>query len=92
MNCKRCGAVLPSEGYMCKVCGALMDQEQIAAQKENMKANPTTKRPTLFSEQYGVKKEYQPAETSNKGLMAAVMLIIVVFLIAISLIIFLVKR
>ena len=34
MYCKRCGAALPSEGYVCKSCGAMMSEEQIKMQKE----------------------------------------------------------
>lgn len=92
MNCRRCGSVLPSEGFVCKVCGALMDTEQIQNQKANMQKQ-ANQRPNLMSEQNGKYHiEHNTESVSNKGLMAAVMLIIIAFLIIISLIIFFIKR
>ena len=34
MKCSRCGSPLPSDGIVCKFCGALMDQKQIAYQNK----------------------------------------------------------
>ena len=33
MYCKKCGAALPSTGFVCRSCGAMMDEEQIKMQK-----------------------------------------------------------
>ena len=49
MFCKKCNNPLPSEGYICKFCGALMTQEQIATQKENMKNNIGKGNPNYLS-------------------------------------------
>ena len=91
MNCKRCGAVLPSEGFVCKECGMLMDKDQIASQKDKMRSN-LGKTPSLMSVQNGGKIVYNDDKQANKGLLAAVMLVVVVFLVALSLIIFFIKR
>lgn len=37
MYCKKCGAALPSHGFVCKSCGTMMDSDQIKEQKEYMK-------------------------------------------------------
>ena len=34
MHCKKCGSSLPSHGFICLSCGAMMDSEQIKLQKE----------------------------------------------------------
>ena len=34
MKCNRCGSPLPSDGMVCKFCGALMDQKQISYQNK----------------------------------------------------------
>ena len=36
MYCKKCGAALPSTGFVCRSCGAMMDEEQIKTQKRFM--------------------------------------------------------
>ena len=33
MYCKKCGAALPSRGFICKSCGMMMDVNQIKEQK-----------------------------------------------------------
>ena len=60
MKCSRCGSPLPSDGIVCKFCGALMDQKQIAYQ--NKMRDNDNKRITLLSEKYGHenKIEYCP--------------------------------
>ena len=51
MKCSRCGSPLPSDGIVCKFCGALMDQKQIAYQ--NKMKDKNSERIVLLSEKYG---------------------------------------
>ena len=37
MYCKKCGFALPSHGYICLNCGAMMSKEQIDKQKKFFK-------------------------------------------------------
>ncbi len=93
MFCKKCNNPLPSEGYICKFCGALMTQEQIATQKENMKNNIGKGNPNYLSKKFGRTKEVEyNTYKDNKSVMGAAMLIIFVFLIVLSIIIFFIKR
>ncbi len=93
MFCKRCNNPLPSEGFVCKFCGALMSEEQIKTQKENMKNNSlkgvlaSSKYSNLNKIKYNTNKD-----NDNKALMGAVMFIVIVFLIIVSIIIFFLKR
>jgi uncharacterized membrane protein YvbJ len=92
MICKRCGKPLPSEGYMCKFCGAMMDEEQIKEQKELTKQN-INKRPTFISEKYGRKHDIiYNDEENNRDLMKTIFFLIFIFLIVISIIIFLINK
>ena len=43
MYCKKCGAALPSRGFICKSCGTLMDGDQIKMQKEYMRSEENKK-------------------------------------------------
>ena len=43
MKCNRCGSPLPSDGMVCKFCGALMDQKQISYQNKMKDKNFTLK-------------------------------------------------
>ena len=89
MFCKRCGSALPSEGFICKVCGAMMDQEQINEQRKFIKENERKVKPLLMSQKYGRKNNIvYNDEKTNTGLMSAVLFIIIVFLVVLSLIIF----
>ena len=36
MFCKRCGSALPSHGFICPKCGAMMNAEQIKKQKDSI--------------------------------------------------------
>ncbi len=66
VNCKRCHAPLPATGYICNHCGAMMSQEQIEMQKENLKNQP--QRIELVSEKYGHKKQiFEARETKKKS-------------------------
>ena len=53
MYCKKCGAALPSHGFICKRCGTLMDSDQIKEQKEYMKNEDNQKvEVNLISDKY----------------------------------------
>lgn len=91
MFCKRCNNPLPSEGFVCKFCGALMSEDQIKMQKENMKNN-SLKGVTTNSKYRSFNKIKYNTNNDNKPLMGAAMLIVIVFLIVISIIIFFLKK
>ncbi len=90
MVCKKCGKPLPNEGAICTFCGVMMQQDQL---KEQMKMqDPNQKlRAHLLSDKYGVNKdivyEKDKSPKENKFLGAAVILIIVLFLIVLAIII-----
>ena len=86
MKCKNCGNSLPSEGIVCKFCGALMDQSQINYQ--NKMKDKDNKRITLLSEKYGHenKIEYRE-EKENKILGLVVIIFILVILIVFAILI-----
>ena len=90
MNCKRCGSVLPSKGYICLECGAMMDEEQIKVQQENLKKQPQNNR--TFSDNYNIDKNIKPREENDRSLPIAAFIIVVVFLVVISILIFLLKK
>lgn len=85
MNCKRCNAPLPSTGYVCSRCGAMMSIEQIQEQKENLKQNTSYNRSELVSEKYGGKKQIFEGrrEEKNSLLLIIVMFSILIFLLVI---------
>ena len=86
MKCKNCGKPLPSDGIVCKFCGALMDQSQINYQ--NKMKDKNDKKITLLSEKYGHenKIEYRE-EKENKVLGLIVIAIILVFLIVLAILV-----
>lgn len=51
MTCRNCGKPLPSDGIVCKFCGALMNQSEINYQ--NKMRDNDNKKITLLSEKYG---------------------------------------
>lgn len=86
MTCRNCGKPLPSDGIVCKFCGALMDQSQINYQ--NKMKDKNDKKITLLSEKYGHenKIEYRE-EKENKVLGLIVIAIILVFLIVLAILV-----
>ena len=82
MFCKRCGASLPSTGFLCTNCGFMMDTEQIKQQKEFMKENKQGKNVEMISERYGKNKIlYQKREKEkNSILKSALFLFFLLFL------------
>lgn len=86
MKCSRCGSPLPSDGIVCKFCGALMNQKQIAYQ--NKMRDNDNKRITLLSEKYGHENKIEYRETKeNKALGLAIIIIVLVFLIVLTILI-----
>lgn len=86
MVCKNCGKPLPSEGIVCKFCGALMDQSQINYQ--NKMRDKDNKKIMLLSEKYGHENKIEYREVKeNKVLGLVVITIILVFLIVLSILI-----
>lgn len=83
MTCNRCGNPLPSEGMVCKFCGALMNQSQINYQ--NQMKDKDNKRIVLLSEKYGHQNniEYQDKK-ENKLLGLFIVMIVLVILIILT--------
>lgn len=83
MICNRCGKNLPSEGTICKFCGAMMSPEQIDYQ--NKTRDRDAQRIQLLSEKYGHKEQIDyREEKENKVLGLAIILIVIVFLIVLA--------
>lgn len=83
MYCKRCGSALPSHGFICKSCGAMMDINQIKEQKGYMKEN---KQVTLMSDLYDSnpnKRNFEKIK-ENKYLGAIVIVLIFIILIIVA--------
>ena len=78
MFCKKCGNALPTEGFICKICGTMMDKDQIKEQKENL----DKKRQDILRNN----------RVDDRGALKAAVLLIIAFLVVLSLIIFFVKR
>lgn len=88
MYCKRCGAALPSHGFVCKSCGTMMDSEQIKEQKEYMKNDDNKKiEVNLLSDRYQkdpISRDYSKRK-DNKLLGAILIILIILILIIIAL-------
>lgn len=88
MYCKKCGAALPSHGFVCKSCGTMMDSDQIKEQKEYMKNADNNKiEVNLLSDRYNkepINRDYSKRK-DNKFLGAILIILIVVVLIIIAL-------
>ncbi len=86
MKCKNCGNPLPSEGIICKFCGALMDQSQINYQ--NKMKDKNNQKIMLLSEKYGHENKIEYREVKeNKILGLAIIIIILVILIVLAILI-----
>lgn len=86
MTCRNCGKPLPSDGIVCKFCGALMNQSEINYQ--NKMRDNDNKRITLLSEKYGHENKIEYRETKeNKSLGLAIIIIVLVFLIVLTILI-----
>lgn len=85
MFCKKCGAALPSKGFVCHSCGAMMDIEQIKRQKQIMKENEGIEI-NLISDKYSkdyINRDYKKVK-ENKYLGALFIILIVIILIIIA--------
>lgn len=87
MYCKKCGAALPSHGYICKSCGTMMDSDQIKEQKEFMKNSDNQKiELNLLSDRYRrepINRDYSKRK-DNKLLGALLIVLVVIVLIIIA--------
>lgn len=87
MYCKKCGAALPSHGYVCKACGTMMDSEQIKLQKEYIKNDNNGKVELNFlSDKYRrepITRDYSKRR-DNKLLGAIMIILILIVLIIIA--------
>ena len=84
MYCKKCGKALPSDGFLCKFCGAMMDSSQIKKQKEYI--NNKDKKEidiNLISDKYSKTKEYK-RHKENKIFGVIFVLVILVILIVVA--------
>lgn len=87
MYCKKCGAALPSHGYVCKSCGTMMDSDQIKEQKEYMKNSDNQKiEVNLLSDRYRrepINRDYSKRK-DNKLLGGILIILVVIVLIIIA--------
>lgn len=87
MYCKKCGAALPSHGFVCKSCGTMMDEEQIKMQKQIMNEKDKTKiEVNLLSDKYSrepIHRDYKK-RTENKYLGAILIVLVVIALIIVA--------
>lgn len=87
MYCKRCGAALPSHGFVCKSCGTMMDSDQIKEQKEHLKNEDNKKiEVNLLSDRYRkepINRDYSKRK-DNKLLGGILILLVVIILIIIA--------
>ena len=86
MKCNRCGSPLPSEGMVCKFCGALMDKKQLDYQ--NKMKDKDNQKITLLSEKYGHQNniEYNKVK-ENKVLGFVIISIVLIILIILTILI-----
>ncbi len=87
MYCKKCGAALPSHGYICKSCGAMMDTEQIKMQKNLMREQDDNKTVQLLSDKYTnntIDRDYKKhKENKYLGALLIILVIIIIIIIAV---------
>ena len=85
MYCKKCGAALPSHGFICKRCGTLMDSDQIKEQKEYMKNEDNQKvEVNLISDKYRrepINRDY--SKRKDNKLLGGILIILVVIILVI---------
>ena len=89
MFCNKCGAALPSRGYICKSCGAMMSKEHIQAQKEFNLGNKRESNELVFlSDKFSkepINRDYgeKPRENKWLGVLFIVVVLIVLIIFAI---------
>ena len=86
VECRKCGASLPSRGYLCKNCGTMMDKEQIKLQKEYIKNEENKKIEVNFlSDRYRREPVNRNLEGHKEQKLLGVLVIIIVLFILILL-------
>ena len=85
MFCERCSAALPSHGYICKKCGAMMTKSQMEIQKSINKENRKNQRPSYMSDQYGIKKDFKLNNDNNYDYYKVIFIIFIILIVFISL-------
>ena len=87
MYCKKCGRALPSHGFVCKSCGAMMDEEQIKMQKQMMNEKDKSKiEVNLLSDKYSkepIHRDYKK-RVENKYLGAIFIVLVVIVLVIVA--------
>lgn len=89
MQCKKCGASLPSHGFICRSCGTMMSSEQIKEQKGYMRDNNQKVELNFLSDKYRrepIVRDYsndKPKENKYLGALLIILVIIVLIIIAI---------
>lgn len=81
MNCKRCGNPLPSEGAVCKFCGAALTPEGLQYQRR-INENKD-KQITLMSEKYGQHHNIKYNEVKENKLMGIIIIAIILVILVI---------
>ena len=85
MYCKKCGAALPSTGFVCRSCGAMMEEEQIKMQKKFQEEKNKTKiEVNLLSDQYRrepVNRNFEKQKESKY--LGAILIVLVVIILVI---------
>ncbi len=86
MYCARCGQALPSHGFICPNCGAMLNNEQIKKQQEYMREEEKNNHAiNLLSDKYKVKKDnIYKTPKDNKMIGIVIILVIVVILLVIA--------
>lgn len=88
MYCKKCGASLPSHGFICKRCGTMMDSEQIKVQKEHLKNEENGKiEVNLLSDKYSrepINRDYSKKQDNKYlGILFIVLVLVILIILAI---------
>jgi len=90
MYCKKCGSALPSHGFICKNCGALMNNKQIGRQKKFMNENEKKNEVKFLSDMYrdeplnrNFKENKKIGENKFLGAIFIVLVLIILIIIAI---------
>ena len=87
MYCKKCGAALPSNGFVCRSCGAMMDEEQIKMQKKFQEEKEKTRTQVrLLSDEYSrepIVRDYKKHK-ENKYLGAIFIVLVVIVLVILA--------
>lgn len=66
MYCHKCGKALPNEGFVCKFCGAMMNENQIKEQKRHLREHQNDFK--LKTEMYGIEKINYREEKKEESL------------------------